>query len=387
MNELRKLLGSRRHWSGSCWGSDGSRSTTAAGAGRSGTTIVAAAALVEQALEAGELAGVATAVAHWHADAHLLADRVGFAIRNLLADGASNLANHFLAFITAGRDLLLFDHFTGNLLRNLHGANFFTWLPHLDGVGAARNGFLNGGVLRPQTLQLGAEVEVEVLVTAAGVVAGIATAVAAAVVGITASVAVVATAVDADLLANSVARVSSLFANPFAAAYLDLLLFPNGIANDPLAFDFFGLMNRLADPFADFLHDRFVDGLVAGAGPLFGHSLPLVFVTYLGGTTGVRSRGTSHDGGSATAAATVSLGCGAGTEDSCDSCYGRGKELQTHLSALLCGETTIVGLDTLALGLTSALLDTPTCSSQSCALPAATQNKQAGKAGGLWTRR
>jgi hypothetical protein len=336
---------------------------------------------VEQALEAGEVASLATAVAYWHTDADLLANRVGFAIRNLLADGASNLANHFLAFITAGRDLLLFDHFTGNLLGNLHRANFFAWFPHLDGVGAARNGFLYGGVLRQQALQLGAEVEV--LVTAARIVAGVATAVAAAVIGITACVAVIATAVDANLLADSVARISALFADPFAAANLDLLLFPNGIANDPLAFDFFGLMNRLADPFADFLHDRFVNGLVAGAGPLFGHSLPLVFVTYLGGTTGVRSRGTSHDGGSATAAATVSLGCGAGTEDSQYGCYGRGKELQTHLSALLCGETTIVGLDTLALGLTSALLDTPTCSSQSCASLVITQNKHGRKAGDL----
>jgi len=299
---------------------------------------------VEEALEAGELAGVATAVANWHADANLLADIVSFAVRNLLADGASNLLDHFLAFITAGGDSLLLDHFTGHHLADLHLANFFAGLPGLDAVGAARNGFLNSGVLRQQALQLGAQVEVEVLVTAR-IIASVARAFAAATTGVVGSVLVPATAVagaallDTDLLAHGVARILSLFGDPFTAANLNFLLFPNWFANDSFAINHFGLVNGLADHFTNFLHDCLVDSLVAGACPLFGHSLPLVFITYLGGTTGVRSRGTSHDGGSATAAATVSHRCGVGTEDSCDSCNGRGKELQAHLSALLCGET------------------------------------------------
>lgn len=305
-------------------------------------TLVATAALVEEALEVELMAAVATVVANRYADANLLANIVSFAVRNLLADGASDLLDHFLAFITAGRDGLLLNHFAGHHLADLHLANFFAGLPGLDAVGAARNGFLNSGVLRQQALQLGAKVEV--LVTAR-IVASIAGAFAAATIAVVSMVLVPATIVassaflDADLLADSVASFLALFGDPFTTANLDFLLFPNGFAHDPFAFDFFGLVNGLADHFTNFLHDCLVDSSVAGTCPLFGHSLPLVFITYLGGTTGVRSRGTSHDGGSATAAATVSHRCGVGTEDSCDSCNGRGKELQAHLSALLCGET------------------------------------------------
>ena len=336
MKLARCLLGSR-HRSSSCWCSrcQSGRSATAGGA-RSGTALVATAALVEEALEAGEVAGLATAVANRHADANLLANVVGFAVRNSLADGARNLLDHFLAFITAGGDVLLLDDFLGNHLADLHLANFFAWLPHLDGVGTARNGFLNSRVLRQQALQLGAEVEVLV---AARIVAGVVATAAVAMVGMAASVAFVAALLNADLLADRVASFLALFADPFAAAHFDFFLFPNWLANDSLAFDHFGLVNGLAHHFTNFLHDCLGDSLVAGACPLFGHGLPLVFITYLGGTTGVRSRGTSHDGGSATAAATVSHRCGVGTEDSCDSCNGRGKELQAHLSALLCGET------------------------------------------------
>ena len=294
---------------------------------------------MEEALEVELVAALATAVANRHADANLLADIVSFAVRNLLADGASDLLDHFLAFITAGGDSLLLDDFTGNHAGNLDGLHFFAGLPGLDAVGAARDCFLYSGVLRNQALELSAQVEV---LLGTRIVAGVfaaATTSRSSVAAAAASVISLATALDANLLANSVARILSLFGDPFASANLDLLLFPNGIANDPLDFDLFGLVNRLANYFTDFLHHCLVDSSVGSACPLFGHSLPFVFITYLGGTTGVRSRGTSHDGGSATAAATVSHRCGVGTEDSCDSCNGRGKELQAHLSVLLCGET------------------------------------------------
>lgn len=265
--------------------------------------------------ETAEAAGVAAAVADWNLDAYLAADIVGFAVRNFLADGARNLLNHFLAFITAGGDLLLFDHFALNLLGNLHSANFFAWLPHLGGVGAAWDGFLNRGIFGEQTTQTGAKALVSTRI-----VAGVATSVAAA-----GRSSVASSIANANALANRAARFLALFADPFATANLDLLLFPNGIANDPLAFDFFGLVDRLADDLTNFLHDRLGDSLVAGACPLFGHGLPFGFVTYPWGmTAGVCSRGTSHDGRSATAAATVSLGCGVGAEHSQNGCNGRG---------------------------------------------------------------
>ena len=317
--------------------------------------------------------GVARGAADRHADADAFADGVVFAVRNLLAHGAGDLLDHFLTFIAAGRDGLLLDDFLGNHLADLHLADFFAGLPHLDGVGAAGNRFLNSCVFREQSANP---------VSEALVSAGIVASVAAAGVFMTAATSRLGTMVfaDADAFANGLAGLGALFADPFAAANLDFLLFPDRFANDSLALDLFGLVNGLADHFTNFLHHRFGDGFVAGALTGFRHGLPLVFVTYLGGTTGVRSRAASHDGGSATAAATVSHRCGIGTEDSCDSCNGRGKELQAHLSALLCGETNRrTGHP--GRGLTSATADTPTCSRQSCALDNTRQKKEIGKDG------
>lgn len=275
---------------------------------------------MEQPLEATEEACAATGIADGNLDAYLAAHIVGFAVRNLLADGARNLLDHFLAFITAGGDQLLFHYFASNLLGNLHRANFFAWLPGLHAVGAARDSFLNIGVFREQATQLGTEVEPTLVSTR--IVAAVAAAVATTVAAV---IARAAAAVNANLLANRVARILTLFGNPFATANLDLLLFPNGIAYDPLAFDFFGLVDRLADDLTNFLHDCLGDSLVAGACPLFGHGLPFGFVTYPGGmTAGVCSRGTSHDGRSATATTAISLRCCLGTEDSQNSCNGRG---------------------------------------------------------------
>jgi hypothetical protein len=285
---------------------------------------------VEETLEVKLVAAVATIVANRHADADLLADIVSFAVRNLLADGASNLLDYFLAFITAGCDSLLLDDFTRNHAGNLDGLHFFAGLPGLDAIGATWDCFLYSGVFRNQALELGAQVAMLLGTRIVASVFAAATTSRSSVAAAAASVINVATALDANLLAHSVTGFLSLFGDPFTSANLNLLLFPNGIANDPLDFDLFGLVNGLAHHFTDFLHHCLVDSSVGSAGPLFGHSLPLVFITYLGGTTGVRSRGTSHDGGSATAATTVSHRCGVGTEDSCDRCNGRGKEIQAH---------------------------------------------------------
>ena len=180
----------------------------------------------------------------------------------------------------------------------------------------ARNRFLNSSVFREQALQA-----ITKALASAGIVAGV---LAATGMFMTTATSRLGTSVfaHANSLADSLARIGALFANPFAAANLDFFLFPNRFANDSLAFNLFGLVNWLADHFTNFLHDRFIDGLVAGALTGFRHGLPLVFVTYLGGTTGCRSRGTSHDGGSTTATTTVSHSCGIGTEDGCDSRYG-----------------------------------------------------------------
>ncbi len=265
------------------------------------------AALVEQTLEAAEAALLAGWFAHWNADANLLANRVGFANGNLLADGHRNLFDNFLLHISDGLHLLLLDDFLGYLLGNLDLANFFAWLPNLDLVGLAWNGFLNVGVLWEEVLQAA-----EAALLGTRIVAGVST-----------RITFVFT--NADLLANGLAGVSSLFANPLACTNLDFLLFPDGFANDLLAVNRLGFIDRLAHDLAAFLHDRFGHVFVAGAGPLFGHGLPFVFVTNAGGSVaGVCSRGTSHDGRSATATAAISLGCGIGTEYSQDGCDGRG---------------------------------------------------------------
>lgn len=267
------------------------------------------AALVEETLETAEAAGLAGWFAHWHADANLLANRVGFAIRNLLADGHRNLFDNFLLLVANGRHLLLFDDFLSHLLGNLDLANFFAWLPDLDLVGLSWNRFLNVGVFREEVLQTTKEAAVLV---GTRIVASVGT-----------RVTFVFT--NADLLANGLAGVRSLFTNPLACTNLDFLLFPDGFANNLLAVNRLGFVDRLADDLTAFLHDRFGHVFVAGAGPLFGHGLPFVFVTNAGGSVaGVCSRGTSHDGRSATATAAISLGCGMGTEHSQDGCNGRG---------------------------------------------------------------
>jgi hypothetical protein len=262
---------------------------------------------VEEALEAAGLAGV---FADGHADADSFADVVGFAVRNFLAGGAGNLLDHFRLYIGASRDFLLFDDFLLHHLADLDLANFFARLPDLGGVGAPRDSFLNRGVFGEAATKTVKTALVSTMIVASVVACSFAF-------------------LNANALADGLAGFGALFADPFAAADLDFLLFPNGLADDPFAFDFLGLVNWLADHFTDFLHDRFGHVFVAGACPLFGHGLPLFFVTYFGGTS-IRSRATSHDGGSATATAAISRSCGIGAEHSGNRCDGTGKELHTH---------------------------------------------------------
>lgn len=278
-----------------------------AGAASLGCVAAVIAALVEQTTETAEAALLASWFAHWNADANAFADSVSFANGDLLADGHRNLLDNFLLLVANSRHLLLFDDFLGYLLGNLDLANFFAWLPDLDLVGLAWNGFLNVGVLREEVLQTA-----EAALLGTRIVAGVGT-----------RITFVFT--NADLLANGLAGVSSLFANPLACTNLDFLLFPNGFANDLLAVNRLGFVDRLADDLTAFLHDRFGHVLVNSTGPVFGHSLPFALVANgRGSVAGVCSRGTSHDGRSATATATASRSCGIGTEYSQDGCDGRG---------------------------------------------------------------
>jgi len=266
------------------------------------------AALVEETLEAAEAALLGTRIfAHGDADANALADRVSFANRDLLADGHRNLFDNFLLLVADGLYLLLLDNFLGYLLGNLDLANFFAWLPDFDLVGLARNRFLNVGVFREQILQAA-----EAALLGTRIVACVST-----------RIAFVFT--NANLLANGLAGVSSLFANPLASANLDFFFFPNGFAHDLLAINRLGFVDGLANDLTAFFHDRFGHVLVNSTSPLFGHVLPFAFVANgRGSVAGICSRGTGHDGRSATATATASRSCGIGTENSQDGCDGRG---------------------------------------------------------------
>jgi hypothetical protein len=281
------------------------RSSATARAASLGCVAAVIAALVEQATEAAEAALLGTRIfADGNADANSLADRVGFANRHLLADGDRNLFDNFLLLVANSRHLLLFDNFLGYLLGNLHLANFFARLPNLHFISAAWNGFLNIGVFREEISE-----SAEVALLGTRIIAFVGTRI----------------VTHANLLANSLASISTLFVDPGTCANFDFLLFPNGFANDLLAVNRLGFVDRLADDLTAFLHDRFGHVLVNSAGPLFGHSLPFAFVANGGGSVaGVCSRGTSHDGRSATATATASRSCGIGTEYSQDGCDGRG---------------------------------------------------------------
>lgn len=273
------------------------------------TAAVSFAALVEEAAEAGVVMGAS--VAHGDADANLLANRVGFAIRNLLADRAGNLLDDFLTFHAASGDVLLFHHFARNHLADLDRANFFARLPHFHAGSLARNDFLDGAVLAFEVIEEAAVA----MAAAAGIIAAAAFVAATFIAGFVAGL-------NADFLADRAVAFFPLLGHPFAAANLDLLLFPHLFANRLTAFDHFGLVDGLANAFTHFFHDRFSDGLVAGPRPGFGAGLPLVFVANFRLAT-LRGRATSHDGGSATPA-TVGHRRAVGADDGTQSRNGRG---------------------------------------------------------------
>ena len=221
--------------------------------------------------EAAEEAAVAAGfLAHRHARLHAVANLDGFGARDFFANGHWNLLDNLLLDHFANLDVHLLDHFLLLHLANADGADLFTRNPHFTAAPPGCRLFLAADHF---------EAWEQVAMTATT-----ATTAAAALIAAT----LIAIAVADDVPArHAVTRLAVPFAFPFAAADLDLLFFPNGLADDLAALADLHLFHRLANRVTAFFHDRFLHGLAGGDLPFLNHVLIAGLVTDPGVVTAV----------------------------------------------------------------------------------------------------
>src|SRR5262249_35028995 len=145
---------------------------------------------------------------------HAVANLDGFGARDFFANGHWNLLDNLLLDHFANLDVHLLDHFLLLHLADAHGADLFTRNPHFTAAPLGCRLFLAANHFEPRE-------QVPVSATA--------TTAAAALIAAT----LIAIAVADDVTArHAVTRLAVPFAFPLAAANLDLLFFPNGLADD-----------------------------------------------------------------------------------------------------------------------------------------------------------